>query len=170
MSCIVSSIPGRIRLRHARLQSAVQCSALCGVLEKVDGVTRTTANPKAGSIVVVYDPRHCTAAAMEVALEAAVAGHGDAAWTSATAPKRGTTTTATAKAAATPPSASAPRLHAPSTRVRVNRLAKRGMLLGLGASLALAALGNKRWHAATGLVFVACLAAHLTVHRRHLLR
>lgn len=160
MSCIVSSTPGRIRLRHARLRSAAQCSALLGVLEKVDGVTRTTANPKAGSIVVVYDPQRSTAAAME----AAITAHCPAAWTSAGAHGSGARTTAT------PPSASGPRLHPPSPRVRVNRVAKRGMLLGLGASLAMAALGNKRWHAVTGLVFVGCLAAHLTVHRRHLLR
>lgn len=158
MSCIVSSTPGRIRARHASLHSSPACSALCSALEKMAGVARTTANPKAGSIVVYYDPRRNTAAA----LEAAIASHCNAAWTSAPARENGAT--------ATPPSAPAAPLHAPSTRVRVNRLAKRGMLLGLGASLALAALGNKRWHAATGLVFVGCLAAHLTVHRRHLLR
>ncbi len=160
MSCIVSSTPGRIRLRHARLRSAAQCSALCGVLEKVDGVTHATANPKAGSIVVVYAPRHSTAAAME----AAITAHCPAAWTSAGAHGSG------AKTTATPLSASATQLHPPSTRVRVNRVAKRGMLLGRGASFALAGLGNKRWHAATGLVFVGCLAPHLSVHRRNLLR
>lgn len=158
MSCIVSSTPGRIRLRHARLQSGTARAALCRALETVEGVTSTTANPKAGSILVVYDPRRCTAAA----LEAAIADHCNAAWTSP--PGQG------GNATAAPPPASAAQPHAPSTRVRVNRIAKRGMLLGLGASLALAALGNKRWHAATGLVFVGCLAAHLTVHRRHLLR
>lgn len=158
MSCIVSSTPGRIRLRHASLHASAARSALCHALEKVEGVTRATANPKTGSVVVYYDPRRSTAAAMEAAL----AKHCNAAWTGAPAPKDGAT--------AAPPAAPAPQLHAPSTRVRVNRLAKRGMLLGLGASLALAALGNKRWHAATGLVFVGCLAAHLTVHRRHLLR
>lgn len=157
MSCIVSSTPGRIRLRHASLQSNAVCSALCNALEKMEGVTRTTGNPKAGSIVVYYDPQRNAAA-----MEAAIAGHCNAAWTSAPAPENSAT--------AAPPSAPAAQLHAPSTRVRVNRLAKRGMLLGLGTSLALAALGNKRWHAATGLVFVGCLAAHLTVHRRHLLR
>ena len=58
----------------------------------------------------------------------------------------------------------------PSTRMRINRAAKAGMLGSLAVSLALAATGNKRWHAASGLVFVACLGVHLTVHRRHLLR
>ena len=158
MNCIVSSTPGRIRVRHASLHAGSARSALCSALEKMEGVTRTTANPKAGSIVVYYDPRRSTPAN----LEAAIASHCNAAWTSAPAQENGATRTL--------PSTPAPQLHAPSTRVRVNRLAKRGMLLGLGASLALAALGNKRWHAATGLVFVGCLAAHLTVHRRHLLR
>lgn len=156
MSCIVSSTPGRIRLRHARLRSSAVRSAACSALEKMEGVIRTAAHSRACSIVVVYDPQLSTAAA----LEAAIAGHCNAAWTSPPAPAY--------RAAAT--QAPAPQPHPPSPRVRVNRVAKRGMLLGLGASLVLAALGHKRWHAATGLVFVGCLAAHLTVHRRHLLR
>lgn len=51
-----------------------------------------------------------------------------------------------------------------------NRYAKRGMLMSLAASLALAALGTKKAHAATGGVFLACLVVHLWVRRRQLLQ
>ena len=59
--------------------------------------------------------------------------------------------------------------HAPARNV-INRWAKRGMLLTLGASLALAATGAKRGHAALGGVFVLLLGVHLAVHRRRLLK
>lgn len=54
--------------------------------------------------------------------------------------------------------------------MQVNRYAKAGMLGSLSASLALAATGQKRLHAVTGGIFVACLGVHLGVHRRSLLR
>jgi hypothetical protein len=44
------------------------------------------------------------------------------------------------------------------------------MPASLAASLALAAAGAKRWHAATGGLFLAALHVHLAVHRRHLWR
>ncbi len=55
-------------------------------------------------------------------------------------------------------------------RVRVNRWAKRAMLASLAISLLLAGAGRKRWHWLTGMVFLHALAAHLWVHRRHILR
>ncbi|ENO95535.1 hypothetical protein C667_18522 [Thauera phenylacetica B4P] len=64
----------------------------------------------------------------------------------------------------------APRKARRSIHNRLNRAAKIGMLGSLGASLALAATGNKRWHAVTGGVFVACLGVHLGLHRKALLR
>ncbi|MDD5328515.1 MAG: heavy metal translocating P-type ATPase [Sulfuricella sp.] len=71
--------------------------------------------------------------------------------------------------AAPPTPAATPSRH-PSRRVRINRYAKRGMLATLPLSLALAAMGKKRWHAVSGGVFLAALGAHLAAHRRHLLR
>lgn len=49
-----------------------------------------------------------------------------------------------------------------------NRYTKRGMMVSLAASLVLAASGTKKAHAATGGVFVACLAVHLWLYRRNL--
>ena len=55
-------------------------------------------------------------------------------------------------------------------RVRTNRWAKRGMLASLTAALLLAAVGTKRWHVLTGVLFLHALAAHLWIHRRHVFR
>ena len=54
--------------------------------------------------------------------------------------------------------------------MRANRIAKRGMLLGLTASLLAAGAGRKHWHASLGGLFLASLSVHLWAHRRHLLR
>jgi hypothetical protein len=40
----------------------------------------------------------------------------------------------------------------------------------LAVSLLLAGAGRKRWHALSGGMFVASLAVHLWVHRRHVFK
>lgn len=142
MSRIVSSLPGRIRLRDPALRLPDHLDRLCLALEAMDGVLAVEGNVKAGSVVFRYDAAGQEVEELEAAVEAALELE-----------------------LARPRPA-----HRPSTRVRVNRYAKRGMLVTLGASLALAAAGNKRWHIVTGGAFVACLLVHLAVHRRHLVR
>lgn len=142
MSRIVSSLPGRIRLRDPALCQADRLARLRGVLAAIDGVLSVEGNVKAGCLVLHYEATRAAVERMESAVDAAA----DAEF-------------------ARP----LPRRHA-TPRVRINRYAKRGMLGSLAASLLLAAAGRKRWHAATGGLFVACLLVHLTVHRRHLVR
>lgn len=141
MTHIVSSLPGRIRIRGKPLRNGERLAALTSALTQLDGVRTVTPNPKAGSLVLLYDGAEVEPAELEAEVEALtdaeVARH----------------------------YASGPR----SARMRINRYAKAGMLGSLAASLALAATGNKRWHAATGALFVAGLLVHLTVHRRRLL-
>lgn len=144
MARIVSSLPGRIRLRDPALRQADRLARLSAVLQALAGVQAVEGNVKAGSLVLRYEAAGADVDAMEAAVESA----------------------ADAEFARPRPGLNLQ----PSTRVRINRYAKRGMLISLAASLALAAAGRKRWHAATGGVFVAFLAAHLLVHRRHLLR
>ena len=55
-----------------------------------------------------------------------------------------------------------------SRRMRINRYAKIGALASLAASMAFAAAGGKRLHVITGMLFLACLSAHLAVFRRTL--
>ena len=139
---IVSSLPGRIRLRDPALRQADRLDRLSAALANMEGVLAVEGNVRAGSVVLRFE-----AAAHDVeAMEAAVERVADAEFTKPRPVLR------------------------PSTRVRVNRYAKRGMLASLATSLLLAAAGQKRWHIATGGVFVASLMVHLAVHRRHLVR
>lgn len=142
MTRIVSSLPGRIRLRDPSLHQADRLDRLAAALAAMEGVLAVDGNARAGSLVLRYEAAGRDVEAMEAAVDAAA----DAEF-------------------------ARPRPHLkPSTRVRVNRYAKRGMLASLAASLALAAAGQKRWHALTGGAFVACLMVHLAVHHRHLVR
>ncbi len=142
MTRIVAAIPGRVRIRDGGLRQPDRLQRLHGVLAKLPGVASIRGNPANGSVVVHYDAAQVAPERMEKLLERAVDAE-----------------------------LALPRdKHAIARRLRINRAAKIGMLTSLGASLALAAAGNKRWHAATGLVFVACLGVHLATHRRQLLR
>lgn len=142
MTRIVASIPGRIRLRDPALRQPAHLERLLSALGALPAALAVEGNLGAGSIVLRYDAARVPVEAMEAAVDQAA----DAEF-------------------ARPRSA-----YKPSTRVRLNRYAKRGMLVTLSASLALAAVGQKRWHALTGGAFVACLAIHLAVHRRNLVR
>ncbi|MDO8607415.1 MAG: hypothetical protein Q7R40_12835 [Phaeospirillum sp.] len=55
MTCIASHVPGRLRLRHPRLRSAVRNAEFVTVLAGWDGVTAAEGNPACGSIVLCYD-------------------------------------------------------------------------------------------------------------------
>lgn len=142
MTRIVAAIPGRIRIRDGGLRQPDRLQRLDGVLAELPGVTSVRGNPANGSIVVHYDAAQVAPEHMEKLLERTVDAE-----------------------------LALPRdKDAINRRLRINRAAKIGMLGSLGASLALAAVGNKRWHATTGVVFVACLGVHLATHRRQLLR
>jgi len=142
MSRIVSSLPGRIRVRDRVLRNRVRLERLEAALIKIEGVTSLQSNSGAGSVVLHFDAARADAERLEAAVDTAV----DAVLaTPLPAGKR-------------------------SVKMRVNRYAKVGMLTSLTTSLVLAAAGQKRWHAVTGAIFVACLGVHLGVHRRSLLR
>ncbi len=141
MTRIASSSPGRIRIKDPALRGRDCLSRVHKELAPLEGVRELRPNLVAGSIVVFFDHGEVSPAKLEQRIEQAL----DAAL-------------------------AAPRKARRSIHNRVNRAAKIGMLGSLGASLALAATGNKRWHAVTGGVFVACLGVHLGLHRKALLR
>lgn len=138
----VSSVPGRIRIRDKALCNALLCSQLAARLSGRKGVVSVETNARAGSIAILYDPQVIEAHAIEASVDAIIAE------LQAARPVRGVK----------------------STPRKLNRAAKAGMIGSLATSMALAAAGNKRWHAATGAIFLCCLGVHLAVHRRHLLR
>lgn len=56
MSCYVHNIPGRLRVRATKLKySTDDALILCQELEKIEGVSETEYNPKAGSLIIFYD-------------------------------------------------------------------------------------------------------------------
>lgn len=142
MNRIVSSLPGRIRVRDKRLRHPARLELLEVELWKISVITELQANAGAGSVVVNFDAEQVELATLESQVDAAVDKALDA---SLDKSKR-------------------------SLKMRVNRYAKVGMLGSLATSLALAAAGQKRGHAVAGGVFVACLGVHLTTHRKSLLR
>lgn len=161
MNLIASSLPGRLRLRAPALRQATARRALADRLLALPGALSVTDTPRAGSLVLTYDAGRAVLADMERAAM-------DAAGILGTSP----TDTAAAEDGM-PPVAAQPEGDGkarPSARVRLNRQAKRGMLVSLVASMVLAAAGARRWHVLTGGAFLVFLAAHLAVHRRHLLR
>lgn len=153
MSLIASSLTGRIRLRAAALREPARLERLRAMAMQWRGVREVCVNPKAGSLLIHYDPARLDRARFDARAEALVAQ------------MLGTDTAPAASSALAEPRPS----HG-SARIRANRHAKRGMLASLAASLLLAGMGRSRWHALTGVFFLHTLAVHLWVHRRHLLR
>ena len=177
---LASSIPGRLRLRAAALRHGPALSRACEALQAHPGVVSVQANARAGSLLLHYDPALLPwqQAENRLAAVAWAAVAPDAQTPKAPkalkAPRR---TRSAAAARPLPARASVPAAPAASAQERhraichqANRWAKRGMLMSLGASLALAATGAKSGHAVLGGVFVLLLGVHLTVHRRHLLK
>lgn len=142
MSRIVSALPGRIRIRDRVLRERARLGRVEAALARLEGIDSLQGNPGAGSIVLHFDAARVDVAALEAAVDATIDAE-----------------------LATPH-----KPHRRSLKMQINRSAKFGMLGSLAASLALAAAGEKRWHAVTGGLFVACLGVHLGVHRRSILR
>lgn len=147
---IVSSIPGRLRLRHPLLRHHEQSTDWSAKLSALEAVLSVEANTRTGSLLVHYDVSRCERAAME----AQITGLGEV--------SREEEPTATFDDSPSPSRRAAAR--------EWNRLAKLGMMASFPVSLALAATGSKKLHAVTGGVFSVLLLAHLVVHRRHLLK
>lgn len=145
---IVSSIPGRLRLRHPSLRGCAQRSAVSACVSALPGVLSVDANPQTGSLLVRYDATRCERAAMEAQLAGLFPAVPDA------LPGEAENSANSRRAVAR----------------EWNRVAKLGMMASLPLSLVLAAAGSKKTHALTGGVFTALLLVHLVVHRRHLIK
>ncbi len=153
-----------------------------------DGVRSVEGRAKSGSVLLLYDATRIDRSSMEARVEAAAAAE--------LAPQGGVPSRRAPRAAAPDQAAKSasrvsPRRASPASPTRqasvpgdrrgppfsrrailrrLNGYAKFGMMASLGASLALAAAGNKRLHIATGGVYLALLGIHMAVHRRQLLK
>lgn len=150
---VVASIPGRLRLKAPCLRDVSCCHRLAARLRAVEAVLSVEPSEATGSLLVHYDAGQCSVPAFE-----------DISMTEFDA-----VFLRESRDAATSMSAGGGVSRRESAR-RWNRVAKIGMLAGLPISLALAAVGSKKLHAATGGVFSLLLVVHLLVHRRHLLK
>ncbi|QPK62078.1 hypothetical protein IVG45_14570 [Methylomonas sp. LL1] len=144
MSRIVSSLPGRIRIRDKRLRDQARLNELSKQLLNITAITELQGNARTGSVVVNFDPNVIEIAVLETKLDTAVD-----------------------KVLAEP--LTPPLL----TKKRINRYNKIVMMGSLAASLALATARKKRWrrlHAMTGYLFVVNLGLHLYLYRKSLFR
>lgn len=144
MNRIVSSLPGRIRIRDKSLRDQTRLNELEKQLSKIAAITELQGNVRTGSVVVYFDPGAIEIAALEAKLDSAV----DKVLVDTLTP---------------------PLL----TKKRINRYNKIAMMGSLAASLALAAARRKRWrrlHALTGYLFVVNLGVHLYLYRKSLFR
>jgi len=158
MHCIASSIPGRLRLRHALLRDPARLARLVEDFRQWPQVGEVSANVRTGSLLVRYDAAALGESECARRCAAAVTGLLPAPPRDAAPPIPAATLAARAGR------------RAGSPRVRANRLAKAGMLAGLAASMVVASMGAKRLHIWTGVFFLHALGVHLWVHRRNLLR
>jgi hypothetical protein len=144
MSRIVSSLPGRIRIRDKRLRDQSRLNELKKELSKIAAITELQGNARTGSVVVNFDATVIEIAALESKIEYAV------------------------------DKVLAETLTAPLlTKKQLNRYNKIAMVGTLTASLALGMARQKRlrrWHALTGYLFVANLGVHLYLYRKTLFR
>ena len=146
MSRIVSSIPGRIRLRDKRLRDQDKLNELKNKLLQIAAVTGLKDDVRTGSILLYFDRNALELSTIEANIDAAVdqiVGK-------------------------------APKSESLLSKKNLNRYNKLLMLASLGASLALLKLRKKRlrrrWHALTGYLFLVNLGAHLFIYRKALRR
>lgn len=188
MTRIVSALPGRIRLRAPALRAPRTNERLQTAIAKFDGVRSVEGCAKSGSVLLFYDATKIDRSSMEAQVEAAAAaelGPRDgipargasrtaapdrAAKSPDPSPVKGDFHVAPARQAGMPGDRRGPPFSKRAIVRRLNGYAKVGMMASLGASLALAAAGNKRLHIATGSVYLALLGIHMAVHRRQLLK
>lgn len=145
---IVSTLAGRLRVRSQRLRSAQRAQAVARKVAEIDGVSDVQINAAAGSLCVCFDPARLESEQLEQMIEQLV--EPDATGDLVPRVREG--------------------LAGMRRSTTLNRVTKVGMMGSLGVSLALAAAGRKKAHAAFGTGFVAFAALHMLRNANRLLR
>ncbi len=144
MNRIVSSIPGRVRIRDKALRNLTRLRRLESLLQELKAISVLRTNPTTGSVLVYFDQRLMSNAELELALDQAVN-----------------------EVLKIP----LPTKRHSSLKKRLNRYSKWLMLVSLVASLAFATKRRtRRWHILTGNIFIAGLLVHLSIYRKLLFR
>jgi hypothetical protein len=146
MSRIVSSIPGRIRVRDNKLRNQTTLDRLKTELLNIAAITTLEGNNRTGSLLVWFNKNVVTMSCIEAQIESAV----DRVIGKSPAQQR------------------------LLSKKNLNRYNKMAMLLFLGTSLSTLTLAGRkrriRWHRLTGYLFLANLGAHLLTYRKSLFR
>ena len=146
MSKIVSSIPGRIRVRDKNLRHPDRLNQLKKELSNIPAITELQENVRSGSLLIHFDRNAIDLAEIESSIDAA-----------------------TDKVIGT-----LKKPHTPLSKKNLNRYNKLIMLSSLGISIVALAFphrGTRRfWHQSTGWIFLANLGVHLYIYRKSLKR
>ncbi len=146
MSRIVSSIPGRIRVRDKKLRDQATLDRLKTELLNISVITTLEDNCQTGSLLIRFNKNSVAMPGIEAQIESAV----DRVIGSPSAP------------------------HRLLSKKNLNRYNKIAMLLLLGTSLSSLNLAGRkrriRWHRLTGYLFLANLGVHLLTYRKSLFR
>jgi hypothetical protein len=146
MSRIVSSIPGRIRVRDKKLRNQTTLDRIKTELLNIAAITSLEGDNRTGSLLVLFNKNVVTLSCIEAQIDSAV----DRVIGKSSAQQR------------------------LLSKKNLNRYNKMAMLLFLGTSLSTLTLAGRkrriRWHRLTGYLFLANLIAHLLTYRKSLFR
>lgn len=146
---ITSCIEGRIRVRDGLLRNSAVAGSLRRLLLATPGIREVSANPRAGSLLILYQQARTTLGEITALLARFLPEEASTPAAPAAKPRPGRPRRTTAAAV---------------RRQAVNL----GMLAALLASLAGAALGAKALHIIAGLVFVGFFGLHF-LDKKHFL-
>jgi len=156
-SPLVSSLPGRLRVRHPILRSARRNAALAAELEGWEGVTAATGTAATGGILLLYDSGRVAPKEVEARVLALLVPH----------PAPGAGPDPVRRSIQHP--GQHPGGGVSSVLRTLNRPAKVLMIASMAGSLAALSI-SKKAHAALGVLHLAVLLIHLAHHRSRLLR
>lgn len=137
---IVSAIDGRIRIVEPGLKSAARADAVKKRLQRVEGITSTSVNPKTGSLLIYYD--------------------------TAVTPGSTVRKTVSKQLGEAGIKVSLYSLDRPPAR----RYVKFGLLGTITGSIGVLLLSSEEWHYRIGAAFLSLLSVHLFQNRRRIFK
>lgn len=156
---IVSSVPGRLRIKLPLCQRPC-LMPLQEQLQQLEFVNDVALHPASRSLIVHYE-RRCPVRDMESRVQAQLP---------AVEPQAVEPQIASRNQDPDKHSRLKRGLKQATQRRSINRWAKVTAMVSLPLSIALVYAGHKRWHAATGWLFVGAVASHIYIHRKNTFR
>ena len=146
MTKIVSSIPGRIRVRDKKLRDQDRLDQLKNELSSIAAITELQEDVRTGSLLIRFDRNAIELVDIESSIDSAV----------------------------NTVIGMLPKPYTPLSKKNFNRANKLIMLSSFGTSIAALAIPRRSfrrfWHQSTGWLFLANLGAHLYIYRKSVKR